>query len=516
MEDRPTIAVLMGNTQSEYAEDLINGFYTCAQEEKVNLVFLMRESMPHFHSRNFAKLMGENYNLQFGCIYEYVPYVKPDALIVAYGSLSVLPNAPAQKELLKAYGDVPCLLLEAPPKDVDVPFLIADNYNGMCQCVRHLVVDHGYKKVAFVGGPKANFDANERLRAYQDVMKENHLEVTDTMIVYGTYSENVDDRVEYLLDHNKDLEAIVFANDSMAKAGYRVCAARNLEVGKDIAITGFDDISLAKSMTPPLTSVAHSSFLFSYQALQDALMLCRGEKTVFEEMPAIFRRRGSCGCATDTAHTRRSGLSLAGLERMIEERTAETTERLFESFPYEKDKGQFQSLLSGYFLYIYEELFLKDGSQFAFEELIARLKKLCGVRHVPNQAMIGEVVAFLWEMLQYTRNSSMRMLLMQSIEVSQRYVHSFDIIKAETESDIASRRSWFLATFTRDLINMNQTQKQNMEMLMDRMRKMRVESVYFFLYDQPVVNGGKWILNRTQKMHLAAYYNNEDSFCEDR
>jgi len=101
-------------------------------------------------------------------------------------------------------------------------------------------------------------------------MAEHQLPVTDDMVVYGNYSELVTEQVEYILDHNPELEAIAFANDNMAKAGYRVCAARDLLVGYDI--------DHAKTMEPPLTSVSHSSFQFSYQALQNALMLCQGKK----------------------------------------------------------------------------------------------------------------------------------------------------------------------------------------------------------------------------------------------
>lgn len=506
----------MGNTQSEYAEELINGFYTCAKEEHVNLVFLMRESMPHFHGRYVANMMGEDYNKQFGSIYEYVPYVKPDALIIAYGSLSIFRNSPQQREILNAYSGVPCLMFEYPSEDPRVPHLIADNYNGMRQCIQHLVVDHGYKKVAFVCGPKANHDSNERLRAYLDVMAENGLKVTDDMVVHGYFSENAYEQVEYLLDHNPGLQAIAFANDSMAKAGYRICTARNLVVGKDIAITGFDDIDLAKSMTPPLTSVAHSSFLFSYQALQDALMLCRGEKPAFERLPAIFHKRGSCGCVFNAVHVKKGGISLAGLEQLIEDRTVEIIDRLFTSYPYEKDKKQYLSLLQGYFLYIYEEVFVNEGRNFALSELNVYLKQMCSTRHVANQGMIDEVVALLREMMQYALNEEMRSLLGESIEVSQRYVHSFDIIKSEMECDSAGRRSWFLATFTRDLINLHQTQKQNMYTLMDRMKNMQVKSTYFFLFEDPVVRGEELSLARTDRMYLAAYYNEDETFCEEQ
>ena len=61
-------------------------------------------------------------------------------------------------------------MLEDTPDDPDIPYLIADNYNGMRQCIEHLVNVHGYRKIAFVAGPANNKDSNERLKAYRDVM----------------------------------------------------------------------------------------------------------------------------------------------------------------------------------------------------------------------------------------------------------------------------------------------------------------------------------------------------------
>ena len=54
-------------------------------------------------------------------------------------------------------------MLEDTPDDSDIPYLIADNYNGMRQCIEHLVNIHGYRKIAFVAGPANNKDSNERL-----------------------------------------------------------------------------------------------------------------------------------------------------------------------------------------------------------------------------------------------------------------------------------------------------------------------------------------------------------------
>jgi diguanylate cyclase (GGDEF)-like protein len=516
MTERPTIAVLMGNTQSEYAEDLIYGFSTFAKEENVNLIFLMRESMPRYHGKSFSEILGEDYHLHFSSIYDYVPYVKPDALIIAYGSLSVFRDTPEKQEMLKAFQNVPCVVLECPSEDEQIPFLITDNYGGMRQCMEHLVYDHGYRKIAFLSGPRANHDTNERMRAYRDVMRENALPVTETMIAYGDYSENVDSQVEYLLDNNVGLEAIAFANDSMAKAGYRVCAARNLVVGKDIAITGFDDVDLAKNMTPPLTSVAHSSFLFSYQALQNAIALCRGEKCLFQKMPVIFHKRGSCGCLRQEEYTPKSRMGLMELERMIESRTIAMSERMFESFPYEKEKKEYLVQLQGYFLYVYEEVFVRECKQFAFDELHLYLKRLCSFRHVSHRAMLDEIISFLRELTEYTWTERMNATLGSCIEGTQRYIYSKDVVGMEMANNIANRRAWLLSTFTRDLLNQYQSPRENISTVLDRLQKMAVPSAYFFLYDEPVIRDGSFPSECSAKMYLEAYYNDKERFCADR
>ena len=47
-ERRYTIAIMLGDMQSDYAEELLQGFYTCAQKEDVNIVFLMGPQIPQY------------------------------------------------------------------------------------------------------------------------------------------------------------------------------------------------------------------------------------------------------------------------------------------------------------------------------------------------------------------------------------------------------------------------------------------------------------------------------------
>ena len=207
----PTIAVLMGDRNKENAQELITGFYSCAKKEKINLVFLIRSSIPRNTNHILSDMTGEDFQVRFSSIYDYTPVFKPDVLILAYGSLSSFSDTPEKAKLLEYYKDIPCIMLKDVAEDESISHLNADNYAGMRECIEHLVKDHGYKKVAFMAGTKNNRDCKERLRAYYDVMKENGLEVSDEMVVYGDFSEYVDSQVRYLLDMHPDLEAIAFA-----------------------------------------------------------------------------------------------------------------------------------------------------------------------------------------------------------------------------------------------------------------------------------------------------------------
>ena len=110
------------------------------------------------------------------------------------------------------------------------------------------------------------------------------------MIAQGDYSEFVDRQVDQLLDDNPNAEAIVFANDEMAFAGYRVCEKRGLKVGKDILITGFDDCERASGMDPALTTVVQDGVLMSRMAVYDLIYKLDG-KDALSRSPVDVRKK---------------------------------------------------------------------------------------------------------------------------------------------------------------------------------------------------------------------------------
>lgn len=508
---RPTIAIMLGDTQSSYSEDLLRGFYTCAREEDINIIFLMGPQMPQYCKDILSCSFDGDYNYQFDTIYDYVHFTKPDALIITYGSLSIFKSNQVKADFLSHYKDIPFLMLEDTPDDPGIPYLIADNYNGMRQCIEHLVNVHGYRKIAFVAGPANNKDSNERLKAYRDVMAEHQLPVTNDMVVYGNYSELVTEQVEYILDHNPELEAIAFANDNMAKAGYRVCAARDLLVGHDIAITGFDDIDHAKTMEPPLTSVSHSSFQFSYQALQNALMLCQGKKPQSCRMSAIFHQRSSCGCQLHTGFTTLRHISMEQLHDFIHQQVDAMAEELFSSISYEKDRNYYTEVLHAYFENIYEEIFIRKGTDFSNEPLIRYLRKLTAYPHISGEMLLEQLTSLLRTLINFSEEELLQTQLSGILSFTQQYVHSADVFRLEKEIMDSNRKAWFVPSFTRDLINSGANFKETITHIMERLHLMNVKSSFFFFFDKPVIHQENELAEYPDEIYLAAYYHDEKS-----
>lgn len=290
-----TITIMVGNNQSEYITSLMHEFDILAKERGVRLIFLSGyRVLSDADDINGANEKHTNY--QFSAIFDYVNYTGCDACIVCYGSMSGVLGAPTMEEVLEQCQGIPTVMLEAIPSDDSIPFVVADSYESMLSVVRHLTNVHGYKRIAYLSGPQDNYSANLRLKAYRNGMEEAGLEVDESMIGYGDYTTRVHSIVEELLDNNDNLEAICCANDNMARACYEVCDKRGLVVGKDIAITGFDDIDISSKLDPALTTVNHDARLFATKALDMALDLADGKAVESIEYPIDLLTRCSCGC----------------------------------------------------------------------------------------------------------------------------------------------------------------------------------------------------------------------------
>lgn len=506
---RPTIGIMLGDMESDYVADLLSGFYSCAREEDVNIIFMAGVQIPPYCLDIIAYNLDDNYNYQYNTIYDYVHFMNVDALTVATGSISHCYYNYDKAAFLDKYVKVPYIIAQDVSEDKKIPYMISDNYMGMRACIEHLAKDHGYKKIGYLGGPKVNPDAMERLKAYRDVMKECGNTVEESMIAYGNYTEMVEDLVIKLLDENPGLEAIACGNDNMAKACYKICQQRSLMVGRDIAVTGFDDVDIAKKMQPTLTSVSQRSFSFSYAALKKTIAQYKGKTASSKKMPTFLVKRNSCGCGVNGRHLLH--VPQEELEVYIQKEIDEMASTLLGDVPYKEDVAYYTSLIKEYFLYIYRTVLQENTQAFNMQKLLGILQELVEYPGISDRSLVTRFLDLL-QILTANASMSAREQLVRVFGATQEFVYNAIHNQAENVMRDLNRKAWFVPSFTRDLSRKGSRRdlREVFRPVMERFQMMNVRSCYIYLFEEPAVCKENVSFQIPDKIYLTAYYNEKE------
>jgi LacI family transcriptional regulator len=192
-------------------------------------------------------------------------------------------------------------------RGVDV--VAADNWSGAHALVRHLLVDHGRRRLYHVDGPPSAPDAKTRRLAMQAVIAS-----TPGARLVGAHSgrfsvKSGEAAAEQMLADfgggtpERELpDAIVCSNDQMAIGVLRTLAARGIRVPEDVALVGFDDIYPATLCDPPLTTVRQPIRGIGERACEQLIERIANPtlRPSVELLPTELVIRSSCGCPPGT------------------------------------------------------------------------------------------------------------------------------------------------------------------------------------------------------------------------
>ena len=146
------------------------------------------------------------------CMHEFVATTRGGRVD---GLLIMSPHLDARSLAESLPRELPVVLMNTRSDGVEVASLTVDNYGGACAMVRHLV-GRGHKAIAFITGPEANFEAQERLRGYREALGEL-LPAAETLVLPGDFTEESGWRVgNRIVAMERRPQAIFAANDAMA------------------------------------------------------------------------------------------------------------------------------------------------------------------------------------------------------------------------------------------------------------------------------------------------------------
>ena len=145
-------------------------------------------------------------------------------------------------------------------------YVVLDNQLGAYQLTQHLI-DHGYRKIAIITGPSIFSTGVDRLKGYQQALKEKDIPVRDTFIFQVPFRRQEGYRAaKTLLSRDDRPEAIFGGNDYIALGVMDAAEELGIRIPEDVVLVGFDDTEYARRMK--LTTVSQRKYEMGNLAVQ--------------------------------------------------------------------------------------------------------------------------------------------------------------------------------------------------------------------------------------------------------
>lgn len=133
-----------------------------------------------------------------------------------------------------------------------------DNFGGGRLATEHFV-QKGRQHIAFLGGPAYEAEVQRRYDGYVAALRESGREVDPALVSHGDWtSESAAKRVQQVLEARPDLDAVFANSDLMAIGAINALRERGRLVPDDVAVIGYDGLSIAEFNNPPLTTVSQN------------------------------------------------------------------------------------------------------------------------------------------------------------------------------------------------------------------------------------------------------------------
>lgn len=180
---------------------------------------------------------------------------------------------------------LPCVFVGRPwAAPYPVQYVDLDNYLGGRRATEHLIAA-GCTRIGTIAGPLDMAVGVDRLAGWRQALQDAGL--SDEAMVRGDFTAaGGAEAMERLLDAHPDIDGLFAASDLMAVGALQVLAQRGRPVPGEIRVIGFDDLGVAATTSPPLTTMANPVVEMSRVAGGMLLEQIAGRSTSTE--PRIF------------------------------------------------------------------------------------------------------------------------------------------------------------------------------------------------------------------------------------
>lgn len=231
---RKVIGVIIPDLQNPFLTGVVRGVESVLQQQGYSLILGNSDERAEREQRHLAVLRGEG----------------------AAGLILAPSDAPdANYEALQGW-DIPIVAVDRMPRGLQVDLVCSGNREGAREAARHLI-GHGYEDIAIINGPVGVDVVEDRLAGFRDALMAAGIKPRQSFVIHSDFRQTGGRAaMQQLLDLPKRPRAVFVANNLMTLGALQAIHERGMDIPRDIAVVGFDDMPWSTSLRPPLTAVA--------------------------------------------------------------------------------------------------------------------------------------------------------------------------------------------------------------------------------------------------------------------
>ncbi|MGA9533348.1 MAG: LacI family DNA-binding transcriptional regulator [Anaerolineales bacterium] len=204
-------------------------------------------------------------------------------------------------EVLSLIAEGEPIVIQGSWPDPLVPSVDVDNHAAAYRATEHLI-ELGHTRIAIIiHAPLAYTSATQRYAGYQQALKDHGIQQDPDLVAQAQLTVSSGEQaMEAILKKNAKPTALFATSDTVAFGAMAVSHRRGLEIPRDLAVVGFDDIPLAQYSRPTLTTVRLPAYRIGWTAADLLIRMGSGngdaERITTLETELIIRE--SCGALT--------------------------------------------------------------------------------------------------------------------------------------------------------------------------------------------------------------------------
>jgi DNA-binding LacI/PurR family transcriptional regulator/signal transduction histidine kinase len=284
---RPTVGVMLDSVDEDYQRAIWAGLEAVAREADVNVVNFLGGDVWTAGARRRTS------------IFELMQPERLDGIIVAPCLAAKYLGTERLDEYCARFRPLPIVSFGFPL--ASMPSVVCEGSEGLRALVEHLHERHGRRRFLFLQGYAQNHDAVERERIFRETLAALGVEVDERLVLRADFrADMARDAVRRTLDQGLGFDAIVAANDEMAIAALECCEDAGISLPESVSVTGFDDVTAARRLALPLSTVRQPTREMAERAMRILLGMMRGERAApVERFSTEVVLRRSCGCVSE-------------------------------------------------------------------------------------------------------------------------------------------------------------------------------------------------------------------------